>query len=157
MINSAGVSRGVLLLAAAVAVFSARPYAGGWHDGSRLATVEALVDYRTWAIDESIFVLPQRAGSGLPYPTNQPALLARGTQDKLLIGGHYFSDKSPVPALFMAGAYQVLQWMTGLVAREQPARFCYLLTLFSSGLAYVIAVWCIDRLAIVWERRPDCC
>lgn len=147
MINSAGVSRGVLLLAAAVAIFSALPYAGGWSDGSRLATVESLVDYRTWAIDESIFVQPQRAISGLPYPTNQPALLARGTQDKLRIGGRYLSDKSPVPALFMAGVYQVLQWATGLIAREHPARFCYLLTLFSSGLAYVIAVWCIDRLA----------
>ena len=73
---------------------------------------------------------------------------ARGTQDKMLIGGHYYSDKSPVPALFMAGVYQVLQWTTGLVAREHPARFCYLLTLFSSGLAYVVAVCCLDRLAV---------
>ena len=145
---STGVSRGVLLLAVAVAIVSARPYAGSWYDGSRLATVESLVDSRTWVIDDSIFVQPARAGAGLPYPVSQTALLARGTQDKMLIGDHYYSDKSPVPALFMAGVYQVLQWTTGLVAREHPARFCYLLTLFSSGLAYVVAVCCLDRLAV---------
>ena len=37
-------------------VLSARPYAGSWNDGSRLAAVESLVDYHTWAIDDSIFV-----------------------------------------------------------------------------------------------------
>jgi len=38
--------KGLLVLcgAIAVALFSCRNYAGGWNDGSRLATVEALVD-----------------------------------------------------------------------------------------------------------------
>ena len=152
MTAPAGVSRditlGVFLVATVVALLSACPDAGSWYDGSRLATVESLVDQRTWVIDQSIFVQPTRTLRGLPYPASEQALLASGTQDKLLIGGHYYSDKSPVPALFMAGVYQVLQWATGLVAREHPARFCYLLTLFSSGLAYVIAVCCLDRLAI---------
>ena len=39
-----------------VALVSARPYAGSWNDGSRLATVESLVDYHTLAIDRSIFL-----------------------------------------------------------------------------------------------------
>ncbi len=46
----------VVVAAAAVAAVSARPYAGAWNDGSRLATVEALVDHGTFAIDRSIFV-----------------------------------------------------------------------------------------------------
>lgn len=142
-----GITFGVVALAAVVAMISARPYAGGWNDGSRLATVECLVDYGTWAIDESIFVQPARAGRGLPYPADEKALLDRGTQDKLLIGGRYYSDKSPVPAFFMAGVYQALQWTTGLRARTNPARFCYWFTLLSSGLAYVVAVGCIDRIA----------
>ncbi len=142
------ISRAVALVATLVAILSARPYAGGWNDGSRLATVESLVDQRTWAIDDSIFVQPARARAGSPYPAHEPALRARGTQDKLFIDGRYYSDKSPVPALFMAGIYQILQWTSGLVARDDPARFCYLLTLFSSGLAYVIAVISIDRLAM---------
>ncbi|HEX9867029.1 MAG TPA: hypothetical protein VGC99_00290, partial [Candidatus Tectomicrobia bacterium] len=45
-----------LIAAATVAIVSARSYAGGWNDGSRLATVESLVDHRTLAIDRSIFV-----------------------------------------------------------------------------------------------------
>ncbi len=116
-------SLAVFLLAATVALLSARPFAGGWYDGSRLATVESLVDHHTWAIDESIFVQPARAAGGLPYPADEAALLARGTQDKLLIGGRYYSDKSPVPALVMAGVYQSLQRSTGLVARVEPGRF----------------------------------
>ena len=37
----------VLFVAAGVAVVSAKPFAGGWNDGSRLATVESLVDRAT--------------------------------------------------------------------------------------------------------------
>src|SRR5687767_12101081 len=47
---------GVLLGASLIALVSARPYAGGWNDGSRLATVESLVDRHTLAIDDSMFV-----------------------------------------------------------------------------------------------------
>ncbi|MGI8435481.1 MAG: hypothetical protein ACR2NX_01030 [Chthoniobacterales bacterium] len=83
---------------------------------------------------------------GSPYGPDAVAV-EQGTRDKLFIRGRYYSDKSPVPALAMAGVYQVLQWTTGLVARENPARFCYLLTLFTSGLAYVISVCTLDGLA----------
>jgi len=34
----------VLIAAATIAIISARGYAGSWNDGSRLATVEGLVD-----------------------------------------------------------------------------------------------------------------
>src|SRR5206468_2570945 len=114
----------VVALATAVALLSARPYAGSWNDGSRLASVEALVDYHTWAIDESIFVrVPPRAegAAASPYPALEPDLLAEGTKDKLWIGGHFYSDKSPVPALLMAAIYQGLQSGCGLTARSQPA------------------------------------
>lgn len=147
--RAAGGRTSVLCLALAVALGSALPHAGSWYDGSRLATIESLIDRGTWSIDDSIFVRPAAAVAEgkLPYAAHERALLERGTLDKLLIDGRYYSDKSPVPALYMAGVYQVLQWTTGLVARESPAWFCYLLTLFSSGLAYVVAVYCIDRLA----------
>jgi len=75
-------------------------------------------------------------------------LLARGTRDKLLINGRFYSDKSPVPAFLMAGVYQGLQWTIGLRARERPDRFCYWMTLGSSGLAYVIAVWSMFQLGL---------
>jgi hypothetical protein len=138
----------VIAVAALVASVSARPYAGCWNDGSRLATVECLVDYHTLAIDNSVFVRvpPPLPGRPAPYADDEPGLLAHGTLDKLFIAGHYYSDKSPVPAILMAGVYQVLQWTTGLTASDQPDSFCYWLTLLTCGGAYVAAVWCVFAL-----------
>src|SRR5262249_35918693 len=82
----------------------------------------------------------------LPYPADRSDLLTHGTGDKLFIQGHYYSDKSPVPALLMACLYEVLQQWTGLTARERPDHFCLAMTLGFSGLAYVVAVWCLYRL-----------
>jgi hypothetical protein len=139
------VGRGVLLAAVALALVTARDHAGSWNDGSRLATVECLVDHHTLAIDGSVFVrVPP--GEPSPYPADNELLQSKGTCDKLLIEGRYYSDKSPVPALLLAGVYQAVSWRTGLTFRERPDAFCYLLTLASSGLAYVVAVWCVYRL-----------
>ncbi|MHB1422085.1 MAG: hypothetical protein ACYC3I_02590 [Gemmataceae bacterium] len=140
-----------LIVAAAVAfaVVLARPYAGCWNDGSRLATVESLVDRHTWIIDDSIFVnvpRPETTSIPLPYSPADRALLASGTKDKLFIGGHYYSDKSPLPAVLMAGCYQIWQWATGMTARSHPSHFCRAMTLASSGVAYVVAIWCMYRL-----------
>ena len=52
-----------------------------------------------------------------------------------------------MPALLLAGVYQAYNACTGRTARHHADSFCYCLTLASSGLAYVIAVWCIYRLA----------
>lgn len=138
----------VIAAASMIAIVSARDYAGGWNDGSRLATVEALVDHRTLAIDQSIFVRsPAHADAPNPYTPGDESLRLQGTQDKLLIDGHYYSDKSPLPAFWLAACYELLQRVTGLTAREQPRWFCYLMTVLSAGIAYVISVWSIWRLA----------
>jgi hypothetical protein len=139
----------VVTVAAILALLSAKPYAGGWNDGSRLATVESLVDRHTLAIDDSTFVKVPGPGkdSVNPYgPSTEPSAQT-GTKDKLLIGGHFYSDKSPVPAILLGGWYQFFQWTIGLVARQNPGRYCYLLTLCSSGLAYVAAVWSVFWLS----------
>jgi hypothetical protein len=147
-------TEGLLVIAGAavIAVASARGFAGGWWDGSRLATVEALVDHHTLAIDHSIFVeVPPRAANRPdPYLPDQGGT-ANGTGDKMYIRGHFYSDKPPVPALLMAGEYQVWQWATGLTARQRPDLFCYVLTVGSSGLAYVVAVWCVYQLGVGWR------
>ncbi|SPF43050.1 membrane hypothetical protein [Syntrophobacter sp. SbD1] len=138
----------VLILALAVALVSARPYAGGWNDGSRLAVVESLVDFRTLAIDHSIFVDPALAkgAKAPPYSPQQPDLLAAGTLDRVLVKGRFYSDKPEVPSLLMAAGYQVLEWTTGLEARSRPDLFAYAMTLISSGLAFVAAVLSIHLL-----------
>ncbi|MGA3113467.1 MAG: hypothetical protein ABSF90_03435 [Syntrophobacteraceae bacterium] len=138
----------VLMVSLTVALVSARPYAGAWNDGSRLALVETLVDFRTLSIDRSIFVDPARAeGTGAkPYPPQRRDLIESGTLDKVLVKGRFYSDKPMVPALFMAAAYQILEWTTGLQARSRPDLFVYAMTLISSGLAYVVAVICTHLL-----------
>lgn len=136
----------VLAGALVIALASVCNHAGSWNDGSRLATVESLVDHGTLAIDRSIFV--QIPADFTPYAGDNIKLLKHGTNDKLLIDGHYYSDKSPVPALFMAGAYQILQWTCGLTAQEHPQAFCYWMNFLSSGLAYVVAVWCVFQLGV---------
>jgi hypothetical protein len=144
----------IVIVAVMIAVLVARPHAGSWNDGSRLATVESLVDRHTWIIDDSIFVQvpkPEASATPLPYPARDCALLEHGTKDKLFIHGHYYSDKSPVPALLMASCYQLWQGVTGMTARSHPDRFCWTMTLVSSGLAYVVAVWCLCLLG----RRMD--
>jgi hypothetical protein len=149
----------VVAAAVLVAAVTARPYAGAWNDGSRLATVEALVDHHTLAIDDSIFVRvpPLHPGTPSPYPRDNELLQTQGTKDKLYIGGRYYSDKSPVPALLLAGVYEIWEAMTGLTARQRPDLFCLVMTLASSGLAYVVAVWCIYRTAgLVGLGRGPC-
>ncbi|HEV3021779.1 MAG TPA: hypothetical protein VGX76_04910 [Pirellulales bacterium] len=150
----------VTLLAAAVALASARPYAGGWNDGSRLATVESLVDRQTLEIDKSIFVRAPGSAPAAPnpYTPGDEALQATGTCDKLLIdkpsiGRHYYSDKSPLPAVTLAGWYLVLKRTFDLEAREVPGKFCYWMTIGSSGLGDVAAVWCTYQLGLVVGLR----
>jgi hypothetical protein len=132
----------VALGAVLVALVSARPYAGSWNDGSRLATVESLVDYHTLAIDRSIFLYPTLVSPSAPapYPRDDRLLMESGTNDKLLVQGRHYSDKSPIPAILMAGVYLALQNGTGLTARARADWFCHLMTVFSSGIAYVAAV-----------------
>jgi len=47
-----------------------------------------------------------------------------------------------------------VQWGTGLRARERPDRFCYWMTIASSGLAYVVAVWCVFQAGRVLGLPP---
>ncbi|MEA3186603.1 MAG: hypothetical protein QOD99_433 [Chthoniobacter sp.] len=133
----------LIVIASLLAAVSAQPYAGSWNDGSRLAAAESLVDRGTWVIDDSIFVKPHRATIS-PYADPD----SHGTLDRVRINGRYFSDKTPVPNLGLAAIYASLRALLGLRAAESPSRFCYLLTLFSSGAAYVIAVACCHRLTI---------
>ena len=135
----------VLLLAViCIAIFSARPYAGGWNDGSRLAAVESLAEHGSFIIDESIFVRvpPDRS----PYPPGNASLAHDGTKDKLLISGHFYSDKSPVPTVAMAAVAHGLHWLGLPAAVDRPDMFCLVTTIVTSGLAYLLAVIALLRI-----------
>lgn len=142
---------GVLVVALAVAgaVIGARPYAGGWNDGSRLAAAESLGEHGTFAIDESIFVQvpPVVEGHPTPYPSDKPGLLLNGTLDKLFIDGHYYSDKSPVPNVILAGLYKGWLSFNGPAARERPDLYCWFLTVMTSGMAYLVTICAVRRIS----------
>lgn len=143
----------VVAVAAALALALPRPYAGGWNDGSRLATVEALVDQGTLAIDDSIFVRvpPDRS----PYPPDRLDLAATGTLDKLHIDGRYYSDKGPIPAVLLAACYALVQSVSGLTAAKSPAAFCYLMNLLGGGLPFALALVLLHQLALdLLRSRP---
>jgi len=137
----------LLVLGAFVVGFAgAFPYAGSWNDGSRLAAVESVVDHHTLAIDDSIFVrVPADAAATgrAPYPVHNDDLLQFGTRDKLLIRGHFYSDKPAVISFLMAGWYWLGERCGLPPAVQRPDLFCRMMTVGTSGLAYAVAVWCI--------------
>lgn len=138
----------VTALALILAVAGARPHASSWNDGSRLATVESLVERGTLVIDESIYLrVPSArdASAPNPYDASIPALQA-GTGDRIFVGGHYYSHKSPVPAVFMAAWYAALR-PVGVVAAERPDHFAWWMALGAAGVPYVVAVLGVFLLA----------
>ena len=129
--------------ALALAAVGARPYAGGWNDGSRLAAVESLADRHTLAIDDSVFCRPPTeliAHGHPPYPPDDGSVWPAGTQDKLFIQGHYYSEKPAVITVLMAGLYQTGRWLGLPPARECPDLFAWIMTLATAAPAYVVTV-----------------
>src|SRR5262249_61804939 len=91
----------VLLVAIVIAFASARPYAGGWNDGSRLASVESLVDQHTSAIDRSIFFEPwafEFPTGRTPY-SDDSGMMEVGTRATVKSGEQLSADNPPGPSL----------------------------------------------------------
>lgn len=143
---------GLFLLALIVTVLGTLPYAGGWNDGSRLAAVESLAERGTLRIDESAFVVVPAPAP--VYDPDEPGLALFGTRDKLYIDGHYYSDKSPVPTVLLAGVYKL--WLTcgGPTISENPGTVIAFLTMISAGLPFLFAAWCLSRLGRRFRLPP---
>jgi hypothetical protein len=116
------------LVALAIALAGARDHTGGWNDASHLAAAESLVDRGTFVIDQSAFI--------------------DRTLDRVYIRGHYYSDKPPVASLLLAGIYSGLQHVVGVRASDDPPRFVRWMTIGSSGIAYVIAIWAVYGIGL---------
>lgn len=127
-----------------LAIVGARPYAGGWNDGSRLASVEAIVDYDTLAIDDSIFVRVRPESPAFADPLCQ----ANGTCDKLLIDGHFYTDKPAGISFLMAGVYQTWRWSGGPAFAERPGLVIRIMTWVTSGVAFLATLVCVNALGI---------
>lgn len=131
------------------------PYAGGWNDGSRLATAESIVDFHTLAINQSSFVNVPQTGDYLPYPANRPDLLSDGTKDKLMVRGFFYSDKTPLPSVYLASVYQIYRFLGGPKASDRPDWFCRILTWASSGVAFILFILATLKLTESIQGKPN--
>ena len=132
----------IAAFAFAFAAVSALPYAGGWNDASRIASIESLADRGTFAIDASLFASSQ--------PGSQS-----DTKDKLFIDGHFYSDKPPLPSVPLAGAYRALMLVGFPRPAERPDVFCRVVVILLCGLSYAVAaacMWLLGRRAGLTPR-----
>ena len=132
----------------AVAAAGAKPFASSWNDGSRLASVEALVERHTFCIDGSVFLEPPAELFARGTPPYYPAdpLLKLGTRDKLLIDGRYYSDKPPLVSVPLAVAYRMLMQLGLPKPSERPDVFAWVVTVLLCGTGYAVAVGCMWTL-----------
>lgn len=102
---------------------------------ARLATVQAIVEHHTLAIDRTDF---------------------RGTQAVILRpDGHLYSDQSPVMSALLSGPYWVMH-RYGVSFRADPVLAEYLLTLLGVTLPVAFAAGLLYRMGRIFElRRPQ--
>jgi hypothetical protein len=85
---------GVAIFFVAFFALLTHTHINSWNEYSRLAAVEALVERGTWVIDDTA--------------------LGRLTGDRVLLDGHFYSDKPPVFTFVASGVYTVLHRGFGL-------------------------------------------
>jgi hypothetical protein len=78
---------GVTLFFLLVWAFFTHSHVGSFNDRSRMAAIESLVHRGTWVIDESPF---------------------SHTGDRILVDGHFYSDKPPVLTFIASGVYAAI-------------------------------------------------
>ncbi|MEO8177755.1 MAG: hypothetical protein ABI895_02875 [Deltaproteobacteria bacterium] len=100
--------------------------------GSRYATIESLVDYGTYWIDQSRYV---------------------GTIDKYQANGHYISSKPPMLPTLGAGVYWVYKELTGNTIRRYEGAVVRLVSLCTGGLCHLIFLIFFYRLCVLLLER----
>ena len=115
--------RAVLIAFALVLLVFTKDQADSWADGSRLGTIQALVEHGTLALDDTDF-------------------LWQG--DKVFLNGHYYSHQPPMLALAGALPYSILH---GLFGRSITDPFTYrILTWCLVGLPLWLGFVALARL-----------
>jgi len=102
--------------------------------GSRYATIESLVDYGTYRIDNSRYVR---------------------TIDKYQVDGHYISSKPPVLPTLGAGVYWLYEQVTGRNIRHWEGEVVRLVSLCTGGLCHLIFLIYFYRLCVMLLARQQ--
>lgn len=103
-----------------IAVFTTHAALQSENDKSRMATIQSLVESGTFVIDRTDFV---------------------DTIDKVFIGGHFYSDKPPMPSVLGAAIYLPL-YKAGIRLHNGRSLAYYLIT-----LAVVKVLWLLGTVA----------
>jgi len=90
---------GVVLFFLVLFALLTHTHINSWNEYSRLAAVEALVKRGTWVIDDTV--------------------LGQLTGDRVLLNGHFYSDKPPVFTFIASGVYAVLHRVLGVAFNPQ--------------------------------------
>jgi len=97
---------------------------------SRLATMESLVDYDTWYIDQSVFK----------------------SIDSIQIEGKTLSTKPPMLSFMGAGVYWLYEQITGHTFATHKAEAVYVVSLFFGLLAHGIFLFFFWKILQFWMR-----
>lgn len=100
--------------------------------GSRYATVEALVDYGTFEIDDTEYAF---------------------TIDKVKIGERHVSSKPPLLPTFAAGVYWVYQGLTGKTIREDEGDVLFVVGVCTGWLSHLVMLLYFWRLVRLLLKR----
>ena len=107
----------IFFAALALCALLTKTHVVSWSDGSRIATIDALIADHTFQID------------GSPYAVR--------LGDMIRYRGRSYSDKPPLPAVLGAGVALVLAPF-GITLRLTPGTAIYLITLLTVGVSFAI-------------------
>jgi hypothetical protein len=100
--------------------------------GSRYATIESLVDYGTFAIDQSRY---------------------SRTIDKVKVGDHYYSSKPPVLSVYGAGVYWVYRALSGHTIADYEGEVVWVVSLATGWLSHAVLLVYLRRIGQLLFRR----
>lgn len=103
------------------------------NDASRLATIESLVDFQTFTIDNSRFIW---------------------TVDKYFYQGHFYSDKPPILSIYGSFFYAVLK-LVGISFDSQFKLTLFLLTILVVGVSTAIGMIYFYKTLKLLEIEED--
>lgn len=123
------------------------------HELSRLASVQALVERDTLAINDTEFFAALRRGDGT---ANEASGIVAGetVPGTIHIGTRYYSDRPPVLAYLLSAAYWVM-YKLGWEFKHNRTLVTYILTMLASTIPAAFGAGLIYRMGRIFElRRP---
>ncbi len=103
------------------------------NDASRMATVQALVEHRTFNIDSTKFI---------------------STNDRVFINGNFYSDKPPFPSIIASVIYFPLYQFGFHLDYEWNFAY-FIIIFFSVKLFWIISIFCFYRILKLIDFSGD--